>query len=80
MQIVKQPDGRYCIWSTVSDRLILVDLGSDEVISFFAAEASERAREDTIRTLNRLDAGDPPGGQLATTWADVSRHYKKAKK
>jgi len=43
--IVKQPDGKYAIWSTICDNFIGIDGTKEEVLEFFADRARKSALE-----------------------------------
>lgn len=55
--IVKQPDGKYAVWSTVVDNFVCQDMTRDELKDFFAEEAVEQARQEVDRQLSRIAEG-----------------------
>lgn len=48
-QIIKQPDGRYAIWSTIVDNFIVTNADRKQVIDYFV----NREKEDLINRLNK---------------------------
>lgn len=56
-QIIPQPDGRLCVWSTVVDEIIIVDAEPDELVEYYADRASEDAREKSRRIIDLVSAG-----------------------
>lgn len=53
-QIIKQPNGKYAVWSSVVDQLIGWDQTKDQIIEYYADRAAKMAREETIDTFNEL--------------------------
>jgi hypothetical protein len=59
-QIIRQPDGKLAVFSSVVDAFVVVDATPEEIIEWRAQEAAEQARERTRAELARvLDSGDP---------------------
>ena len=58
-QIIKQPDGRLAVFSSVTDSFIVVDAAPDELVEWRAEEAAEKAREQTRRELEHVLADNP---------------------
>jgi hypothetical protein len=69
-QIIRQPDGKLAVFSSVVDAFVVVDATPEEIIEWRAQEAAEQARERTRAELARvLDSGDPkPYRQFTLTW------------
>jgi hypothetical protein len=49
MQIEKQDNGKYAIWSTIVDDYLYVDCDRDKLIEVYM----EEAREDVVRSVDR---------------------------
>ncbi|MFI2213047.1 hypothetical protein [Streptomyces sp. NPDC020141] len=79
-QIIQQPDGRFAIFSSVTDTFIFVNGTPDEIVAFRVEEAAERAREQARRELDFVTAGNPRGvyRQFALTWDDAARRDQGA--
>jgi len=73
-QIIKQPDGRLAVFSSVTDTFIVVDATPEELIEWRAEEAAERAREQTRREVDKVLAGNSRGvySQFAMTWEEAA--------
>jgi len=56
-QIIRQPDGRYALFSTGTDRWVAWDLTREQYIDRRAEEAAREARADAARLLDDTDAG-----------------------
>ena len=50
-QIVKQPDGKLAVWSSIVDDFIIIDASEVELITFFRNEAAEEAERHTKRMI-----------------------------
>jgi len=56
-QIIQQPDGHLCVWSTVVDDFIITDATADELADYYAKDAAAKARKDTKRLTEAVLAG-----------------------
>jgi hypothetical protein len=54
-QIIKQPDGKYAIYSTGVDAWIFYDGTAEEVVDFYVEKAEKEARRHTQEILDLLD-------------------------
>ena len=50
-QIVKQPNGKFCIFSTYVDSVIAYDLTSEDVVDFYVEAAAEEAKDRQIKAI-----------------------------
>lgn len=57
-QVIQQPDGLLCVWSTVVDDFIIVDASPDELSDYYAEDAAQRARETTERIVKEVLNGN----------------------
>ncbi|NED75377.1 hypothetical protein G3I51_24240 [Streptomyces sp. SID9944] len=78
-QIIKQPDGRLAVFSSITDTFIVVDATPEEIIEWRAEEAAQAARESTRRELRHVLADNPHGAyyQFARTWEEASRRDRE---
>lgn len=68
-QIIRQPDGRYAVFSTATDTIHVYDATEGEIVKYFADVAAEQARREARRILGHVSAGEawryfedqPPG-------------------
>lgn len=74
-QIIRQPDGRLAVFSTVVDAFIVTDATPEELLDWRAAEAAEEARRVTQRQLDHVLAGEPERSyfQFTKTWEEAAR-------
>lgn len=73
-QIIKQPDGRLAVFSSVVDAFIVVDATPEEILDWRAEQAAEDARRATQRELDAVLADDPRRVyfQFVRTWEEAS--------
>lgn len=74
-QIIKQPDGRLAVFSTVTDTFIVVDATPEEIIEWRAEAEANAVRARTRRELDHVLAGDSRAAyfQFAMTWEEAAR-------
>ncbi len=58
-QIIKQPDGKYAIWSSIVDDFILVDITKEEYVQFSIVKAEKEVRKDLDEVFKAVDSGHP---------------------
>lgn len=73
-QIIKQPDGKLAVFSSITDTFIVVDATPEEILDWRADEAAAQERERTQRELDAVLAGDPRRVyyQSTRTWEEAA--------
>ena len=73
-QIIKQPDGRLAVFSSIVDAFIIIDATPEEILDWRAEEAAAKAREQTQRELDAVLADDPRRVyfQFTRTWEEAA--------
>jgi hypothetical protein len=76
-QVIKQPDGRYAIFSSVVDSWIVYDATRQDVIDYYVEKAAEDARRSATRTLDLIEE-DPRKAycQFTMTFAEANATSK----
>ena len=74
-QIIKQPNGLYAEYSTISDSFIVWDATADEIIQHARNEAAERAECRCKEALENADAGKIRGFGLA--WEEALENHNE---
>ena len=72
--IVKQPDGRYAIFSSVVDNFIYLNCTESELIDLLAEEAAQDSKRNTKIMLKRIKKGIPAGRHGG--WDGYVNHVK----
>lgn len=70
-QIIKQPDSKYCVWSTIVDDFIITDATPEEIIEGFIKEKSEQIKEDVNKTIKELNEGGSPYYRYTMTYEEA---------
>lgn len=78
-QIIRQPSGKYAIFSTYTDTITVWDATEDEIVEHFAERAAEVARRDARRLLGHVAAGNPRAAyfQFAMSWEEALAEDRK---
>ena len=59
-QIIKQPDGKFCVWSTIVDDFIIIDATPEEIIEIYIEEKSEEIKRSVYEVVDLLDQNKKP--------------------
>jgi hypothetical protein len=70
-QIIKQPNGKYCIFSTVVDDVVATNMSEYEVIEEYAEEARADIEAKVKGILLALDMGKQPYHQFTKTFDEM---------
>lgn len=77
-QIIKQPDGKYAVFSSVTDTIIAWNATYDEIVQFFVDRAVEVATRDVKQILDRVAADEPrPYYQFTMTWGQALKEDRE---
>jgi trehalose/maltose hydrolase-like predicted phosphorylase len=79
-QIIKQPDGLLCIWSSYSDQIVASDGTPEEIVEWFADLAAQESRIRTRASIDAVLRGEPRYYQFARTWKEVRKDYYRFRK
>jgi hypothetical protein len=76
-QVIKQPDGKYAIFSSFTDTWIVYDATRQDVIDYYAEKAAKDAREAAARLLDDVDENPRKAYfQFAMTFAEANAQSK----
>ena len=70
-QIIKQPNGKYAIWSTIIDDFIYIDLTSEQWIKIQQEEVAKNIKINTMKIINKLKKGEKPYYQFTITYEEA---------
>jgi hypothetical protein len=77
-QIIRQPDGRLAVFSSVVEAFVVVDATPDELIDYRAEEAALKARERTRAEIEKVLSGETrPYHQFTLTWEEAEQMDRK---
>ncbi len=75
-QIIKQPDGRYAVWSTIVDNFILIDATPQEIVDIWADEEKMRIEIRVFEIVKELDKNGKSYHQFTKSWDDALETIK----
>jgi len=70
-QIIKQPDGKYCVFSSLTDDFICWDATPEEIIEMEVSYARETITERINKTVKDLEAGGKPYYQFTKDFKEA---------
>lgn len=72
-QVIKQPDGKLCVFDSVTDTIIVWDGTRDEIVRWFVDRAVARATREATEVLDHVEAGTQRQVyyQFAMTWDEA---------
>ena len=81
-QVMKKPNGKYAVWSTIVDDFIFDDINKEEYIKFRLKEEKERALEHLQEIFEALDSNKPREiyYQFTMTYEEALEMKKKKEK
>ena len=69
-QIVKQPNGKYALWSSIVDDFTLLDADANDIIESFVDDFRRRCTADVNRVIAELERGGSPYHQFTKSFDD----------
>lgn len=74
-QIIKQPDGRFAIFNSGTDTIIIYDASYDEIVEYFARRAALDAERSVRVILGYVQDGEPRRAyaQFTLSWEQALR-------
>lgn len=76
-QIVKQPNGKYAIWSSICDNFLYTDLTPLEYINIRVAEQKLEITDKILKIIDQLERGEKPYYQFTKTYEDCLEIIKE---
>ncbi len=70
-QIIRQPTGKYAVWSDIVDDFIMIHCTREEIIADRAKKATEDITERVNKECDSLDKGGKPSFQFTMTWDEA---------
>lgn len=75
-QIIKQPDGKYAIWSSFIDNFTYLNLTKEEVIEIKTREAINRIKLEINEIIEIID-NNKKRTQFTLDWKDALKKVKE---
>lgn len=76
-QIIQQPDGKFAIWSTNSDSIIIYDASEADIITYFLQQDIKDSVAATMNILDELKNGETPYYQFTRTWEEAIKEHEE---
>ncbi|HEY5986679.1 MAG TPA: hypothetical protein VIV12_09915 [Streptosporangiaceae bacterium] len=70
-QIIRQPDGYYAVFSSITDTIIMWDASAEEVVEWFTEQATEDTRRKVNQLIEKVAAGERAYYQFTMTWNEA---------
>ena len=67
-QIVKQPDGRYAVWSTVVDGFVLTDATPEDIIEDWVNQYRQEITSSVLHIVAMLEREEEPYYQFTLSY------------
>lgn len=72
-QIIKQPDGRFAIFSSGTDTIHMYDATAEEIVEYFVERAAVDTRREVLRIMEHVEGDEPRRAyfQFTKTWDEA---------
>lgn len=70
-QIIKQPNGKYCIFSSIVDNVTHYDMSPEEIIETWANEAKQDIETKVKNIITELENDERPYHQFTMSFDDM---------
>lgn len=75
-QIIKQPNGKYCVFSTVVDSVVYYNMTQEELVKEFANDYGSYVQEKIIEIIEKLEVGGKPYYQFTMDYEEMMETIK----
>lgn len=76
MQIIKQPNGLYCLFSSNEDDFVLFNATPEEIVEELASDYRKEMEEKVQKIIEKLGAGGKPYYQFTKSFQDALERVK----
>lgn len=70
-QIIKQPNGKYCVFSSIVDNIIMYDATEQDIIDWRIREEAERVTKDIKQIISDINAGEKAYGIFTKSYSQM---------
>ena len=75
-QIIKQPNGKYCLWTTYSSDFVLIDVTPEEIMDYEIEVSSKEIKAHIGRIIKSLEQSEKPYYQFTKSFEEVVKITK----
>ena len=76
-QIIKQPNGLYALFCTMSETFVMQDATPQQIIDYKCKSYREEVTYEVDRIINKIEKGNKPYCQFTLTWKKAYALHKK---
>jgi chloramphenicol O-acetyltransferase len=76
-QIVKQPNGKYCLFSSVVDSVTYYNMSAEEIVEVWTNDAKEEYERKVKEIIETLEEGGKPYYQFTQSYEDCIETIKE---
>lgn len=70
-QIIKQPNGKYAVFSSIVDNFILFNCSKHDLITYYIEKEAENIKKDITEKVMQVELGEKPYAQFTKTWEEA---------
>ncbi len=70
-QIIKQPNGKYCVFSSIVDSIIYYDMTPGEIIEAYVDEERESIKKRVDNAIEKLESDSPYKSQFTMSYEEM---------
>lgn len=67
-QIIRQPNHKFGIWSSIVDDFVLVNATREDIIQYYIKESEKNIRLSVYTEMDALDSGERPHAQFTKSF------------
>ncbi len=76
-QIIKQPNGKFCIFSTETNNITDYNMSSDEIIESFTNEYRVNITKDVNEVIAKIESNQKPYFQFTLSYQEILATIKR---
>lgn len=76
-QIIKQPNGKYCIFSSIVDNVISYDMTAEDIINEWVDEEREKIQLKVNDVISKLENHEKPYHQFTKNYDEMLECIKE---
>jgi len=76
-QIIKQPNNKFAVWSTMVDSFILINASEEDILKHFITSATETIEYNVKHIINELNSGIKPYNRFTMTWKEALKKIEE---
>ena len=76
-QIIKQPNGKFCLFSSIVDNVIAFDCTAQDIIDIQIEVESERIKAKVSGIVEALERGEKPYHQFTMSYSEMMKFIQR---